>query len=92
MQYKSSTKIGSLLYVRAATIIDELYHSCLPVDRLWLEERRCDRKRLWMRLTRGDLVSARRTLALLISDYTRAPFDYAYQARMDYEIIFLQFF
>lgn len=92
MRYKNVTEIGSLLYVRTAAIIDELYRSCPPTDPLWLEERKRHHKRLWMRLMRGDLVSARRTLAVLTSEHTRVPFDNAYQTRMDDEIIFILFF
>jgi hypothetical protein len=92
VRYKSVTEIGSLLYVRAAALIDELYRSCPPLEPLWLDERRRHHKRLWMRLMRSDIVSARRTLALLTSDYARAPFEQAYQARLDDEIIFALFF
>jgi hypothetical protein len=92
VRYKNVTEIGSLLYVRTAAIIDELYRNCPPADPSWIEERKRHHKRLWMRLMRGELVSASKTLAALTSDYTRVPFDNAYQTRMDDEIIFILFF
>ena len=86
MRYKNVTEIGSILYVRTAAIIDELYQSNLGPDASWLGERKRHHKRLWMRLMRKDTVFAQRTLDLLISDYAREPFDETYQRRLDHHI------
>ena len=87
MRRRNIMEIGSVLYVRAALRIDELYVPANLDDHIWFEERKRHHKRLWMRLMRSDFLSARTTLNQLCCNYSNLTFDKSRQTNLDHEII-----